>query len=152
MNSWPREISALSRSGACAGFRPPKLIITLGRSAGALPLASVIRAQRAGARLGLMCAKCKIRKAIVTGSLCALCAAGLTVAGSLSHHGAHATGVVITSAVAVGPVHADGPEQPHTPEIEATELPGTETEILERHVLVLDHPRHGQLSVSNYLG
>jgi hypothetical protein len=99
-----------------------------------------------------MCAKCRIRKAIATGSLCALCAAGVTAAGSPAHHGVHLSGVVITRPVAAGPSHEDRPEQPHTPEIEATELPGTKTEILERHVIVVGHPKYGQLNGLNYLG
>lgn len=98
-----------------------------------------------------MCAVCKVRKAIVTGSLCALCAAGVTAAESPAHQGVRLAGAVITRPVVGWPSHGDRPEQPHTPEIEATELPGTESEILERHVLVVGHPRYGQLNGLNYL-
>jgi|SRR5580658_608956 hypothetical protein len=99
-----------------------------------------------------MCGRCKIRKAIVAGSLCALCAAGITAAESPAHQAAHLAGVMITRPAEAGPSRADRPEQPDTPEIEAAELPGTETEILERHVLVIGHPKYGQLNGLNYLG
>jgi hypothetical protein len=99
-----------------------------------------------------MCAKCRIRQAVVTGSLCALCAAGVTAADSAAHQAGHHARVTITRTVAARPSGVDRPEQPHPPEIEANELPGTETENPERHVIVLDHPKYGLLNGLNYIG
>lgn len=52
----------------------------------------------------------------------------------------------------VMPRREDHPEQPHGPEVDAAELPSQETEVLERHVLVLDDPKYGVLNGQNYLG
>jgi hypothetical protein len=62
-----------------------------------------------------------------------------------------------TSAVAIMPTAkvaavSDHPEQPHTPELAEVELAAQETETIERHVLVADHPVYGQLNGLNYLG
>ncbi len=56
------------------------------------------------------------------------------------------------AAVVIRAPEADHAEQPHTPELAETQLTGPETEIVEEHVLVLDHPRYGLLNGLNYLG
>jgi hypothetical protein len=56
----------------------------------------------------------------------------------------------LTASQAARPDHA---EQPHPPEApEAIPLAGPETEVVDRHVLTLDHPVYGQLNGQNYLG
>jgi hypothetical protein len=70
-----------------------------------------------------------------------------------------ATGLTALSVgiAAAGPVligrHKEHDELPHTPEAEGT-LPrrGPETEVGDRHVLVLDDPRYGVLNGRNYIG
>jgi len=46
----------------------------------------------------------------------------------------------------------DHDDQPHTTELEFADVSSTETEVDDRHVLVLDHPKYGLLNGKNYLG
>jgi hypothetical protein len=99
----------------------------------------------------MSCSKCGIRKAVAASGLCLLCLGGV-VATSAQPHGHYARAAEITALTASGtlPDHA---EQPHPPEMAETQLASPpEAEIIERHVLTLDHPLYGQLNGHNYLG
>lgn len=87
-----------------------------------------------------------------------LAASGMLAVGPLGSPAgatqASPTRAAVTSQAqpAVRPRRDDHLEQPHVLEMEAAELPGQETEVLERHVLVLDDPKYGVLNGLNYLG
>lgn len=94
----------------------------------------------------------------LTGGVRLLAATGMLAAGQLGSPGGATQASPTKAAIAaqcqpaVRPRRDDHPEQPHVPEMEAAELPGQETEVLERHVLVLDDPKYGVLNGLNYLG
>lgn len=76
-----------------------------------------------------------------------LCLGAGIAAGSVSPAVAASAHQLVITAVA-----ADQAEHPHTPELAEPQYDaGPETAILERHVLVLDHPKYGQLNGLNYL-
>ena len=82
-----------------------------------------------------------------------LAAAGAALLGL---GGIGAPGPLITPPMPAHPVIRgradDHDDQPHGPELEWDGIAGPDTEIDERHVLVLDHPRYGVLNGRNYIG
>jgi hypothetical protein len=98
------------------------------------------------------CSRCRIRKAVAGAGLCVLCL-GIMGAASPPHHDAH---VAAAAQISGTPAHAEPlahDDQPHPPEAaEAQPIPGAETAVEERHVLVVDDPRYGVLNGRNYIG
>ena len=99
----------------------------------------------------MTCAGCG--KAVVVGALCALCIGTASVPASAALGSVRSAGTEITRPTPGRRPEPDEAEQPHTPKLEATQLPGgPEAKTIERHVLVADHPRYGLLNGYNYLG
>lgn len=95
---------------------------------------------------------CGCGRAIAAGAMCAVCLGAIGALPSAGVGSVRPVGTEITRLIP-GRKTENEAERPHTPELEAAELPGApEAEIQERHVLILDHPRYGLLNALNYLG
>jgi hypothetical protein len=99
-----------------------------------------------------MCTKCLIRKA-GAGGLCALCVlGGITVASMPASAAAHpAPTVAATQPKPTGSHDHAGELHTHS-EADAEQLATPETQITDRHVLVVGDRVHGQLDGRHYLG